>query len=362
MTSSIPISQEKIRSSSVSSNTNTNHSSSSDRHHRPHVVGLQWKEGRDYSSHPITAAESEYLDHQKQQLPAEYSEISTAICHRTLHGNLNMDKVFSFVSYYRLLGFDHIFFWYRPGIAELPRFDELQALPYVTLTEYTGQGVHHGQTVVESKCLTRPEFAANYTWAFPIDLDEYLWYTWREPIYNYIVNRLANLSYVSIGKYMYTQRHAVTLERNDSGFGLDRFAFTAGSYCYGFAGMYACPGWRGRAKVLVKPSVHKCVNIHGCNDSQSKPGGTHLLSPDIHLKEWPTYLTYSSSNFNTTVRPDRIPFYVSRADEVDTHFTMEGHAKTEGGLVPLWYDESLQDWFRFVAQGCPRDYQSISQH
>jgi hypothetical protein len=322
-------------------------------------VQYQWKEGRNYSSHPITAAESRYLDHQKQQLPARYSDITTAICHRTLHGNLNMEKIFSFVSYNRLIGFDHIFFWYRPDISQRPRFDELKALPYVTMTEYAGGGKHDGQFVVEHACLSQAKFAANYTWAFPIDLDEYLWYRWKGPIYTFVAHLLADFHYVSIGKYMYTQRHAVALERNDSGFGLDRYAFTAGSYCHNASGQHFCPTWQGRAKILVRPSLHNRVLIHGFLGSHLLPGGTHLLPVYAHLKEWPTYL---ASSVNTTVRPDRIPFYVSRSDEVDTHSTMESHAKTEDGLVPFCYDDRLHEWFRFVAQGCPQDYQSISQH
>jgi hypothetical protein len=44
-----------------------------------------------------------------------------------------------------------------------------------------------------------------------IGLDEYLWYKRREPIYMYITKiQLADLANVSIGKYMYLQRHAVT--------------------------------------------------------------------------------------------------------------------------------------------------------
>jgi hypothetical protein len=117
-----------------------------------------------------------------------------------------MQKVLSFVSYYRLLGFDHIYFWYRPDIALRPRFDQLKALPYVTLTEYAGGGEHDGQFVVEHACLSQAKFATNYTWALTIDLDEYLWYSWRGPIYTFIAHILANFHYVSIGKYMYTRR------------------------------------------------------------------------------------------------------------------------------------------------------------
>jgi hypothetical protein len=289
------------------------------------------------------------------------TNITTAVCHRTLHGNISMQKLFNFVSYYRLLGFDHIFFWYRPEIAHRPLFDKLKALPYVTLTEYTGDGIHDGQLIVEQACLSQAKFAANYTWAFPIDLDEYLWYAWREPIYMFIANRLPDLHYVSIGKYMYTQRHAITLERNDSGFGLDRYAFTAGSYCYQYHGQSYCPGqswcpgWVGRAKILVQPSVHNVVEIHGFNDTHLRPGGTHVTTKEAHLKEWPTYLVDS---IDTTVRPDRNTFYVSRDDEVDTHLTMESHNKTKDGRVSFYYDETLHDWFRYVAQGCPQDYQS----
>jgi hypothetical protein len=356
-------------------------------------AGLQfkWKEGRNYSSHPITAAESRYLHRQKQQLPAKYSNITTAVCHPTLFGKVTIPKIFSWVSYYRLLGVDHIFFWYRPYIAQRPYFDELKALPYVTMTEYNGTAHHreyHGQAHVEHECLSQAQFAANYTWAFPIDIDEYLWFNSNEPIYEFLY-RLRDLHYVSIGKFMYPHRHAVALERNDSGFCLDRYAFTAGPHCYQYPilNVYgSCPTWRGRSKVLVKPSHHDKVDIHGYDDHHYRPGGTHLLSADAHLKgkllliymfmliyvyadihadilnlikEWPRYLV---NVINTTVRPDRTTFYVSRANEVDIHNVMESYAKTEDGLVPFWYDDGLHDWFRFVAQGCPRDNQSISQH
>jgi hypothetical protein len=81
------------------------------------------------------------------------------------------------MSYYRLLGCDHIFFWYCPDIAQRPYFDELKSLPYLTLTEYTGPAHWlHGQVEVEHECLSQAKFAANYTWALPVDLDEYLWY------------------------------------------------------------------------------------------------------------------------------------------------------------------------------------------
>jgi hypothetical protein len=213
---------------------------------------------------------------------------------------------------------------------------------------------------VEHECLSQAKFAANYTWALPIDLDEYLWYNHKEPIYKYVVNRLADFHYVSLGKYVYTRKHAVALERNDSGFCLDRYAFTAGSYCYQKRPKdKVCPMWMGRAKVLVQPSRHDKVLIHGYKNWHTRPGGTHLRPVEAHLKEWPKYL---SSSVNTTVRPDRTPFYVSRVEEVDTYHVMESHAKTRGGRVAFRYDGGLHDWFRFVAQGCPRDYQRISQH
>jgi hypothetical protein len=319
----------------------------------PSSSRIQW-EGRNYSSHPLTPEESEYLDYQKQQLPAEYSEITSAVCHRTLHGNLTMDKVFRFVSYYRLLGFDHIFFWYRPHIALIPRFDELKALPYVTLTKYTGGGVHDGQKEVERACLSRAEFAGNFTWAFPIDLDEFLWYKQREPIYKLIAHQLLDLDYISIGKYMYTQRHAATLERNDSGFGLDRYAFTAETYCYRKSGRPYCPTWLGRSKVLVKPSVHNVTMIHGYNNLHLRVGGTHLLPEEVHLKEW----KYNLNPLVTTVRTNRETFFVSGGDQVDTHSTMESHNLTKDGLVPFYFDDKLQGWFRFVAQGCPPSSES----
>jgi hypothetical protein len=362
--SSIPISLETNLSFMSDTNDSTTIHTNTDEltSLRPDVgPQFQWKEGRNYRSHPITAAESRYLDHQKQQLPAKFSNITTAICHRTLFGNFNMRKIFNWVSYYRLLGFDHIFMWYRPEIAQLPYFDELEALPYVTLTEYTGPANRRndGQADVEHACLSEAKFAANYTWAFPIDIDEYLWYNHREPIYEYVVNRLGDLHYVSLGKYMYTRKHVVALERNDSGFCLDRYAFTAGPYCYKkIPKDDVCPTFIGRAKILAKPSHHQRVDIHGYKRWHTRPGGTHLPPVEAHLKEFNLYL----ESFNTTVHPDRTTFYVSRTDEVSTYWTMEAHAKNADGLVPFWYDDGLHDWFRFVAQGCPRDNQSISQH
>jgi hypothetical protein len=252
------------------------------------VLQFQWKEGRNYSSHAITAAESTYLDHQKKPLSSKYSSITTAICYRTLVGNDTIPKIFSWVCYYRLLGFDHVFFWYRRDMAQRPYSDEVKAFPYVTLMEYTGSAHRtHGQVEAEHACLSQTKFAANYSWALPVDLDECLWHTNNEPIYKYVVNRLDDFHYVWLGKYMYTRRHAVALERNDSGFCLDRYMLSRGVPFVTVNAprtMFARIGWAGprfwssRLITIKYPRLSKSVPPSRRHTPSSRGGAPERIS------------------------------------------------------------------------------------
>jgi hypothetical protein len=99
---------------------------------------IQWN-NRNYISHPVTAKESSYITNMTiadAKRRTEHSRpLKVAVCHPTMFGEkISLDPFFAWVSYYRLLGFDHIFLWYEDYIATLPRFAEFQALPYVTLT------------------------------------------------------------------------------------------------------------------------------------------------------------------------------------------------------------------------------------
>ena len=63
------------------------------------------------------------------------ANVSVAICFKTLFGEIDLGIVLQWAAYNRLLGFDHIFMWYRPEMMNNARFQELKSLPYVTLTE-----------------------------------------------------------------------------------------------------------------------------------------------------------------------------------------------------------------------------------
>jgi hypothetical protein len=101
------------------------------------------------------------------------SNITAAVCHPTLHGRPDLQRVIHWATYYRAIGFDHLFLWHNPDVQELPHFDELAALPFVTL-DVANDTVesYYGQHRVERECFTF--LARNYTWALAVDADEYL--------------------------------------------------------------------------------------------------------------------------------------------------------------------------------------------
>jgi hypothetical protein len=66
------------------------------------------------------------------------SNITTALCCKALFGEIDLSRVASWVAYYRLLGFDHIFLFHQDIIANYPGLDVLHSLPYVTLTPVEG--------------------------------------------------------------------------------------------------------------------------------------------------------------------------------------------------------------------------------
>ena len=268
------------------------------------ITPIQWR-NRNYMTHPVTLDESNYL----HAIAAEHarklnrtSVIKAAICHPTIFdpiagggGRLNnlLDHFFAWVSYYRLLGFQHVFLWYEGHVNELPRFDELAALPYVTLTRYIPNGEHlryHGQGHVERQCMSQSRFAANYSWALPLDVDEYLWLGGAggdnnnnnkkrrqrpQSIQDFLSYYEAqNYTYISLGKYHYSTLHVYNVNHEDdengsaaagstsSPFGLEKWPFTPGPYCFGKGGMSSCPTWMGRCKVFAKPSKFDTVEIH----------------------------------------------------------------------------------------------------
>ena len=309
------------------------------------VSGIDWQ-GRNYTQRPVTAEESAYLTFY------DTSGITAAVCHRTLHNKILLDPFFAFVSYYRLLGFDRIFIWYKPEIADLDRFEELQSLPYVTMAMYNGTAVKDGQEIVQDQCMQDTAYGRNYDWVLPIDVDEYLWFMRYESVKHFLIRYQAlNKSYISIGKWMYTMKQGNDA-LVDSGFDFDRYPYTARAYCFQSPGKLNCPSWLGRCKILVKPSVHRSILIHGTTYLSAQPGGVHVNPNWAHLKEW-SDLMRKQFKRHTKMRYDKKTLFVSKKSEVDTHKTMESHQKTKDGKVPFYFDSKLHPWLTFVAQGCP---------
>jgi hypothetical protein len=63
--------------------------------------------------------------------------ITAAMCHKTLFGNIDLDRVALWAAYNRMLGFDRVYIWYHSDIKNSRGFDELESLPYVNMVENT---------------------------------------------------------------------------------------------------------------------------------------------------------------------------------------------------------------------------------
>lgn len=308
-------------------------------------------EGRNYTSHPVTSKEDALLSACERK---DGVNIAAAICHPTLFGTeIQLERLFAFVSYYRLLGFDHIFFWYTPEIRTLDHFDELQAFSYVTLTEYVpaADEKYYGQRDVMRACLNEQEYAANYDFALSIDADEYLWFRNRMNVKEFLSqHKYQTYNYFSIGKWTYTQMHSIEMTKKDSGFGLDQYAFTGGSFCRGHYGETYCPTYKGRCKILAKPSVYPypSFQLHGLLDNLNASDAIHLDTSEAHFKEWRTVMIW---NNDYKIR-EPTEFAVSSDEEVNIHKNLMISHKLVNGKVLFRFDEHLQDWFRFVASGC----------
>jgi hypothetical protein len=277
-----------------------------------------------------------------------HRNITAAICHPTLHDEPDLERVLHFCSYYKKLGFDHLFLWYLPHIAVQPMFNELAALPYVTLTLFdpTGQdAVYFGQGTVEKQCMS--ELARNYTWTLVIDADEYLWFAEQMDVKEFL-ERHVNYTYLSFGKWMYTPRYKVAPNEEPLFGGLNYYAFTGRSYCY-TGGSDECPTWTGRCKVMARPNLYDDIGVHG--DPAGKHGAKHFHTATAHLKEWATLLTYpwQNNNNNSTVRA-REAFLASEATAPDLrmHWLPVAYKNNPNGTVTIHYDDQLQDWFQFV--------------
>jgi hypothetical protein len=165
--------------------------------------------------------------------------ISTALCHKTIFGSIDISVLVKWAAYNKLLGFDHIFIWYLPIMATENttatggNWNELESLPYVTLVPNTEgrlktykaernytrieRGRKGDQLSDMSQCLQ--DKAKDYDFVLNADSDEFLWFNKKVSLQEFL-EPYRDYFYLSFGKYMYTQRHAV--ETKQDTFGLDQ--------------------------------------------------------------------------------------------------------------------------------------------
>lgn len=296
--------------------------------------------------------------------------LKTAVCYKTLFGAVDLERFTQWVAYNHLLGFDHVFAWYLPGLRDYDGFDTLANLPYVTLLENKddtilteinpGYEILHGsgdQRAVERLCLR--ETAKDYDWVMFADADEYLWFHENIGLKEFIHRYGGNNTYLSFGKKMYTRTHSV--DDRDSGFGLDMYPFNAGPFCsvppdtkgsswsalrtkYSLSNP-VCPMHFGRSKVIVQPRAHDHVSVHGNHYPDPDRKSIHYSVHVAHFKEWPKLFDEVDTRLQ-----GRMNFTVFRNESLSIHDLKSGHQSNADGSYNMFYDDQLHDWFEFVAQ------------
>ena len=289
-----------------------------------------------------------------------------AICHRALFGQVNLTRVKIWCQYHFQLGFDHIFIWYLPIIAQRPGFRELQSLPFVTLLvepKGTPEGnwenvneEHESQRSLILRCLRNE--ANNFEWVLFSDSDEYLSFAQQTSVKDFI-KQYAHLNYLSFGKIEYDTYHSTAPNSTtmSSGFELEYFPFTAGSFCRPNnqrsstlrIGDKYCPANRGRSKVMVKPKFRNYTDIHGSTKNpQLSKGEKHFSTDDAHFKEW---IGLHQAQERQTVIMEPQDFRVRQPTQVSVHSLRKAfRADPEGSSsYTIRYDRDLSGWLSFVA-------------
>jgi hypothetical protein len=315
-------------------------------------------------------------------VPDDPYNITAAICHKSLFGNIDLWMVLDWVAYHRLLGFDRVFMTYVPSIKFKDGFEELNSLPFVTLTEnkdgietIVADNYHRlGATgallnasyalksdkdcstalnaphmLLEARCID--EDAHSFDWVMISDVDEYLWFNQKMGVKEFLHNRNDRFDYISFGKWMYTAKHQVKAETTATGFHIENFPFTAGPYCI-YKGRknkpkQVCARKNGRAKVMVKPSVHHGhVCVHGTHFPKKRNESIHLSAEVAHFMEWNGGALRKAAD--PTVREKKnFPFFTS--EEAGLHpDTFRVYPRKNDSSATMHYDDNLHAWLDFV--------------
>jgi hypothetical protein len=327
---------------------------------------------------------------------------TTERIHDDNDNNMMLQRFLAFASYYRLLGFEHLFFWYERSVAKLPYFDQFAALPYVTLTEYreqrrskirTGGDDYHGQGTVADLCLQDERYARLYDWVLSVDADEYLWLApllttttttaaalnttsnttktvptttrnsrHRLTIHDFLEPYHAqNYNYISIGKFLYSTMHVDGAYENDNNntrtstsndkkgnrrkknnpFGLLQYPYTPGPYCY-----KSKRRWSGHPYCPNWMGRSKILVRPAYHSSVQVHGTSHGLFNNetgihVHALEQAhlkEWIWIHEPPQPSIVHFDNASFHVTHNDQFQTYYVMESSRRDEQDRVEAFHD------------------------
>jgi len=289
------------------------------------------------------------------------SGITAAVCFKTLFGDsIDMKLVLQWVAYNRLLGFDHIYMFYRPEVARLDGFEDLRSLPYVSLNERVRGKLksHYDQWGAETECLREPKYGAKYDWVMSADLDEYLQFNRTMGLKEFLQEH-HQMTYLTFGKYMYTLDHRVDVEltnhvidaSSNDHFAVSHYPYHMKHYCYARRNPHRmsspiCPTWHGRSKLIVRPKHHDRFDIHGSvKDPKPEEG---MLAVHPYEARFAEFIDLFSLH-NVTQHADRKNFVIQYEHEVHIHeMTRAFKPMDDQGHYLIEYDNWTKTWFDYV--------------
>jgi hypothetical protein len=309
-----------------------------------------------------------------RELPAvdPSSNVTTALCCKAMYGNVDMTRVALWVAYNRLLGFDHVFLWYHDVIADFPGFDELESLPYVTLTPIKGKIVElpgkspnstngtsipysdfygeGNQKALEKECFNKR--AKDYDWVMIADIDEYLSFNENIGVKDFIAKHSDDRTKsLGIGKKMYTL--SARADTVDSGFGLDNYPFSPGIYCtidmpkFRMKSRKECSGYYGSTKLILRPQYHsKGIRVHGPPQPSKKAGQIQINTDVARFMEY----QFMHQRVNATYH-EKEDFLVSAGAGVGLRLVYfdDAYQQNENGTWTVQYDDEPSKWYQYVA-------------
>jgi hypothetical protein len=302
------------------------------------------------------------------------SNTTTALCCKAMFGNVDMTRVAIWVAYHRLLGFDHVFLYYHDALADFPGFDELESLPYLTMTPMKGKVVefveksvtnstngtsipyfrfvgedrqHADQHALQLQCLNY--HAKDYDWVLIADIDEYLSFNQEIGIKDFIAKYSdESTKALGFGKKIYTL--AVRADTAvDSGFGLDNYPFTPGIYCtipfqkYPTESRKECSGHHGSTKLIIRPQNYS-EGLYGVHGTYREPGQIQINTDIARIREY----QFIHQRVNATYH-EKVDFLVTSGVGLRLMYFEKAFQQNRNGTWTIHYDDEPSKWYQYVA-------------